>query len=464
MPDLQMSHGVRRRSRGSVRGSELLNMFLEADETAPDGFARQSRQGLGVNRTVGGGPINGLFSHRGVFDDDLFAVSGNTLFRASTSLGIVPGSGPVSFTAGRVELLVTRGDAPYSYDGSDLADAGVMDDDDNPYDVRAVGYLGGYFIAVRDGTNRFYWSASQDGRTWDGLDFAAAESSPDELIDVYVVNDSLWLMGEESVEAWQLTGDADAPFARIEGLLLKKGIIATGCAAELDNTLFWWGHDNMIYRAGQGVPLRVSDNGIEEQLQGSVEKAVFSFTFEGHAFLAVRTDTGTFVLDVSLPQPVWSEFGTWGRDNWRARTATTAGGDLIFGDDEDGRIWAFEDDNWDDGDVLERRWSAGFPGSGNIVVHVIGIIGNPGDTPLLSGQGSAPVLEIRSSRDNGKTFGDWRSASLGSQGRYRQRIEKRRWGLFDRQGGYFEFRVTDPVPIRASRVFANEPSGGRTSG
>ncbi|HUQ70843.1 MAG TPA: hypothetical protein VM165_15035, partial [Planctomycetaceae bacterium] len=62
-------------------------MFLEPDEEAPDGFARQSRQGLVEQRELGSGPINGLFTKRGVFDDDLFTISGNSLYREAALLG-----------------------------------------------------------------------------------------------------------------------------------------------------------------------------------------------------------------------------------------------------------------------------------------------------------------------------------------------------------------------------------------
>lgn len=462
VPDLAMSSGVKRRD--GIRPSSLLNMYLEVDEASPDGFARVGRDGMVISRSNGGGPIRRLFVKRGVFNSELFTLSGSTLYRDSMPLGDIPGQGFPSMSAGRAELLVTRGETSFSYDGSDLTSSGVKDDNDNAYNVRAHAYLGGYFIAVRDGTNRFYWSASQDGRTWDGFDFAAAESSPDQLLDAYVVNDSLWLMGEETVEAWQLTGNVDAPFARVEGILLKKGIIATGCAAELDNSLFWWGHDGRIYRAGQGVPQRVSDDDIEACLIGSAEKAVFAFTAWGHDFLCVRTDSGTFVLDISLTQPVWSEYGSYNRANWRVQTATPAGDALLLGDDETGDIWTFDASNFDDGDHLERRFSASFGLAGGVAsVRSLGLISNAGETPVLTGQGVSPVVAMRSSRDAGRTWGVWRHASLGAVGRYRERTEKRRWGIYDKAGGLFEFRVTDPVPFRATRAYANEPSGGRSS-
>lgn len=461
MPDLAISAGVRRTSRTSIRPSLLYNMRLTKDEEAPDGFARVSRHGLGEYATLGSGPINGLFARKGVFSEALFAISSSAFYRASTSLGTIPGGGPASFAAAATEVLVTRGATPYSYNGTDFVDAGVLDADDNPYSVRAVAFLGGYFIAVRDGTNRFYWSASQDGRTWDGLDFASAESSPDELLDVYVVNDGLWFMGAETVEFWQLTG-SDPPFARVEGFLLKKGITATGCAAEADNTLFWWGHDNRIYRAAQGAPQGVSDESIEPVLKAATLRDMFSYSYEGGVYVVVRTDSGTFELDVG--KGVWSEHGTTDRGVWRTACAAMVGEAPVFGDDTGGTLWEYDPNNWDDGDYMERKLSASFnyPG-GTVTGHRLCILGNPGDTPLLTGQGTEPVISMRGSRDNAKTFGVWRDSSLGAQGKYRQRIEWRRLGLYDTAGGYFEFRVTDPVPVRISRIYANEPGGGRAN-
>jgi hypothetical protein len=458
MPDLAMSSGVRRREQGSLRPSVLFNMFLEKDEEAPDGFARQSRQGLTENTSIGNGPVNGLFSKPGVSSDALFAVSGSSLYRNGALLMPIVGAGAPSWAASASEVAVTRGTIAYSYNGAGTAAIVTP----GGWDVTAIAFLGGYTFFARAGTHRIYWSTSGDARTIDALDFVSAESEPDELLDLYVVNDSLWALGRQSVEMFQLTGDLDAVIARVEGILLKKGITATGAAAEADNTLFWWGHDHFVYRAAQGAPQAVSEEWLAAIMERSALRGMFAFSHEGKIVVCVRTDEGSFGLDVATGK--WVELGSYGRTGWRVANATVSAGTLLMGDDTNGTIWEFDPDNWDDGDYLERRFSASFnlPG-GTIVVSRLGLVGNPGDTPLLSGQGSDPVVEIRSSRDNGNRWGDWRSAKMGAQGRYRQRIEKRRWGLFDSQGGLFEFRVTDPVPFRASRVFANEPSGGRAS-
>lgn len=455
MPDLRLASGVRRRDGGSLRPAILFNMFLEPDEESPDGFARVSRPGLVQNGTVGSGPSNGLFSKRGVSSDARFAISGGTLYRNADALGVIGGSGAASWAASSAEVVVTRGADAYSYNGTSLAAISTP----GGWNVTAVAYLGGYTFFARAGTHRIYYSASGDARTIDALDFVSAESEPDQLLDLRVVNDSLWALGQNSVEVFQLTGDPDAVIARLPGMLLKKGIIETGAATDADNTLFWWGHDNFVYRAAEGAPQAVSEEWLAAIMEASAKREMFSYSHEGKVVVCINTDEGSFGLDVAKGK--WSELGTYGRTGWRLCNSAEPGGALIFGDDTDGTLWEFDPDNFDDGTYLERRLSASFGTSGPVIVHKFCVLGNPGDTPLLSGQGSDPVLEIRASRDNARTFGTWRSASLGAQGRYRQRIEVRRWGLFDSQGGFFEMRVTDPVPFRASRVYVNEPTGGR---
>lgn len=458
MPDLSFGIGAYRRDNGGLPEFKLVNMFVERTPAAANGVVLLSRNGLPALATRGTGPIHGLFAKKGVFGRSLFALSDDTLYRGTASLGTVTGSGHPSFAASAAEVVVTRGASAYSYDGTDFV-AVTFPDSAN---VTAVAFLAGLFVYLRAGTHRFYWSAVLDGRTIDALDFASAESAPDELLDVYVVQDGLWLLGSDTVEFWQVTGNPDAPFSRVEGRLYKKGIIATGCAADVDNTLFWWGDDNMIYR-GAEVPQRVSDHAVEEKLAGSARKQCFAYKYEGHENFVVRTDSGTFAFDVSTEQ--WWQPDTFGATGWRVKCAAEADIGLVFGDDTDGTLRQFDPEDWEDGGTLERRFTAAFPlGGGQVRVDRLCVEANVGQTSMLMGQGSDPILEMRSSRDGGQTWAGWRQAKLGAQGKYRQRTEKRVWGIFDAPGAMFDFRVTDPVPFRVSRVYANDPGGGRARG
>lgn len=134
---------------------------------------------------------------------------------------------------------------------------------------------------------------------------------------------------------------------------------------------------------------------------------------------------------------------------------------VILGDDSTGQIWSFEG-FLDGSEPLVREFTGAFPVRGAIHVDNLEVESNSGWTDELAGQGADPVLEMRSSRDGGATWGHYRSASLGRQGEYRTRTRYRALGMFDAPAAVFGFRCSDPVPLRVSSVKVNEAGGGRS--
>lgn len=447
--------GAYRRDTGNLPDLRLVNMFLERGRTAQDGYMLQQRPGLTSYFTAGVGPMTGIFSQNGVLGNDIFSVSAGMLYRQATALGAVSGAGKALFAASAAEVLVTGGSTLYRSDGvSGCAQVSFPDG----ADVSAVAFLADYFVAIRSGSQKYYWSALLDGTSWDALDFASAESSPDNLLDIKVVGDELWLLGASTIEPHFPTGDLDAPFQRSEGRIYRRGVYARGCCAALDNTLLIIGDDGIVYRLAQ-IPERLSDNGIEEQIAASSEVSAFAFEWEGHKFFCVRLDTITLGCDVASGE--WCEFASYGEGNWRAIDAVTVDGKPYFADAVTGRISAWSGLS-DDGTAIERIFTAAQRISGKpVTIHTLNLTVNVGATPLLEGQGSDPIIEMRTSRDGGKTFAKWRSTYLGGQGDYRVLPGWRRLGQFDEPGFLAQFRVTDPVPFRVSGVVVNEGGGGR---
>jgi hypothetical protein len=454
MPAILYGTGAYRRLSGNLPELRLVNLFVESSPAGQQGAVLLSRPGLLASARVGIGPVTGVYCQDGVFDGDLFVLSGGHLYRAGADLGEVPGNGPVSFAGRAGEVLVTAGTGLYSYDGASLAAVTLPDD----FDATAVVFHDGLFIAARAGSHKFYWSAVNDGRSWDALDFASAESAPDNLLDLRILNDTLWLFGAETIEPWGNTGNPDAPYERFEQRIFSKGVIGTGCTVEMDNSLLFVGNDGICYRIAD-VPQRISDHGIEERIQASGTVAAFGFVHEGHSFFCVRLDDGTFAFDVATGQ--WCEFASHGRDNFRGQCAVSSGTDVYIGDDESGTLWTLSGSE-DACGPFERLFTAAFPITGRTVaVDNLNVEANVGWTHLLSGQGSEPTIEMRSSRDKGATWTGWRGASLGRQGAYGTDVQWRRNGIFARPGAMFEFRVTDPVDFSVSAVSVNEPGGGR---
>lgn len=451
--DLPFGLSAYSRDRGNIAELPVVNMF--AEKAASEGrVVLQSRPGLSEYDDVGDGPINGLFQRDGVLSDALCAVSGPDLYVGPTNMGEIGGGGFVSFAGDEQELTISAGGAVYQTDGVTMA---AMD---FAYNAVRLLDLAGYNIAIREATGRFYWRL-WGVNTWDALDYATAENEPDRLLDGLAIDDYLVLFGTETVEFWPKTGDSELPFAPTQGRVFEKGIRATGCCAAFDNTAAWVTskkQGSLVCRAGN-VPQVISNPGVEELIANSETCRVDSLFFEGHEFLRIRLDTTTRLYDAQTGE--WNEWASWGRDNFCGLTVIDG---PYFGDDTDGRVWAFNAVHTDDDGVLERRFRAGAALDSATIIDNLRLTVNVGQTPNLEGDYADPMAEMRTSDDAAQSWSDWESTELGVQGAYRQRTEWRRLGMFDDPGVVIEFRVTDPVPFRVSRVQINPPQGGRGRG
>lgn len=451
MADIQYGKGAYSRARGNLPDLPLINMFVESSPTQGGGVTLQSRKGLEEIASLGNGPVRGVFQRDGALGGVRFVVSGNQVYAGSTLLGTIEGSGPVSMAASETEMVITAGGPIYRTNGATLTQPVFPD---GAY-VTAVCFLAGYFLGIRAGTQQFYWSDVLDATTWDGLSFASAENEPDHLRDCIVVDDMLVLLGSETVEFWPKTGDADIPFAPIAGRVFEQGVIATGCAVSTDNSFFWVGNDKIVYRNGN-TPEAISDDGIVERAATSATFAMFLIEDERHKFLCCRFDGCTMAYDITTGQ--WCEFASWGLGNFRVQCAISG---PVMGSAIDGRLYRFSGYQ-DAGGVLERRWRGGFPlTGGSAQINNVRATCNSGQTPFLTGPYTDPQIEMRLSNDYAQTWTDWEGGSLGEQGNYRALPEWRALGIADAPGVLFEWRVTDPVPVRFSGAQINERGGGR---
>lgn len=446
-----------RRNKGTFSETRLINQYLEVG--ADNSVRLIGRPGLVPTLSVGDGPIVGIFAQPGTFNGDLFAVSGNILYREGTMAGVTPAASRVSMAGSELELLVATGEAMFRYDGTSVT---LIAFPDNAGENSVV-YFGSMFIVARTGTEKFYWSNVLDGSTWQSLNFASDERKPDNLVGLIVIGDELWMFGENSADFYQLSGDSTAPFQVIQGRTYDRGAINRDSIVAFDNTAAWVGQDRIVYRGAQ-IPLRISDFGIEERLgrTAATDIHAWSFIWNGHNFYVLNTIDGAFVYDAASKE--WSEFKSYGRSGWRAYIGCNQSSTIYAGDDTDGTIWTFSDTQlFDDTDPIERVSSAILRHTGQPVsINDLIIDVSPGQTPYVTGQGADPQVEMRLSRDGGKTFSGWRAASLGQQGQYRATTDWRRMGMCDAPGMLFEFRTTDPAPWSLSGVRVNEKTGGRS--
>lgn len=450
MANIEFATSSYERGRGGLPPLSVTNMVLEQAPTEKTGKALQSRMAV-IDRAadMGTGPVKAVFRKDGVQSGDLFGVSFGALYRGTTYLGAIPGDGPVSVAGNEGGVMAAAGGALRYYNGTTLADVAFPDG----ASVIKVIAGAGRFIALRADTGKFYWTPVL-ASTVDPLDFATAENQPDNLRDALFIDDILLLFGSETVEFWPNTGDAELPFQPLEGRVIEKGIRATGCAAAIGSSFAWVTHENQVCMSDENNI--ISNNGLQERIEASAEVSLFPFVMGGNEYLCLQLDNETQVFQPRTGQ--WSEWKSYGFSRWVP--SCFSGG--VFGSGVDGRTLAFGAGHVDLGGQMERLWSAGLPIDGgairisNIVARV-----NVGQTPFLTGDYDDPVIEMRMSRDDGKTWGDWRQKSLGAQGKYRQEVQWRGLGVASRPSLLVQFRVTDPIDIRCSGVLVNEPGGGR---
>lgn len=457
MPKIAFGLGAYRRDNGNLPELRVQNMMAEAAPTADQGVILMSRKGLVGNEEVGDGPVQGIFRDDGTFDGDRFVISQDILYRAGVEVDPVTVSGAVSWATSGLELVTAAGAGAYSFDGTDLEAIALPDG----FSCPAVGILASRFLFVRAGSGKFYWSDVLDGRTVDSLSFATAESAADNLLDLYVIKGNLFLCGANTIEVWRTTGNAELPFALIQQSIASKGILAAGCGVDADNSLVWIGQDCILYRWGE-QPERLSDSGLEERIKASATRRLLRVDYEGHVLVLIRLDEETFVWDAQTRQI--HELASYGLTNFRALCCLNDGPNAYIGDDTTGQIWSF-DGYADANGELVREFTAYFKiDSAPVSIDNLWLEANFGRTGLLAGQGSDPIVEMRSSDDAGATWSDWEEAELGQQGQYRVIAEWRGLGMFDVPGAVFEFRCSDPVPFRVSAVHVNDPIPGRARG
>jgi hypothetical protein len=162
--------------------------------------------------------------------------------------------------------------------GTDLTASGATFTGANNHGLSGVEIPEGYppsqvavlksFVVVAIGrTDRFYWVEPGEV-TIEALNFATAESYPDNIVSLQVMQDTLWFIGQKSTEIWYATGNADLPFNPVSGRVYDRGALE-GTVVNIKGTLYLVDQDYIVY-AIAGQPKRISNHGIEETIRKRV--------------------------------------------------------------------------------------------------------------------------------------------------------------------------------------------------
>lgn len=435
-----------------------INLYPVLDQQGKEPSALYGTPGLTLFATAGAGPVRGEFA---AANGRSFAVSGAGLYEltsagASTLVGtLTTSSGIVSIDENGLQLGICDGTYVYTFTYATNVFFKVTD-----VDLPTAGtltFIDGYFVISKVSSGAFYISALYDGTSWGALDFATAESSPDELLRVFNAVGQLWLFGTKTTEIWTNTGASTFPFEKIAGAKMETGILAPHSAVAVDNSVFWIGRDNIgsgiVYRAQGFSPSRISTNYIERLLQAATSPSTlraYSYQEDGHTFYVI-TGGGletTLVYDISTQQ--WHEraylnaMGAY--EQHLGACGMYAFSRQLVGSRVDGKIYTMSLGTYsDDGDEMssERIYTHLSDEGKRLRFKQLEIAMETGVGNQVA-PGVDPQITLWISRNGGKTWSTGYTTSFGAVGKYGTRAVWRRLAMAN-ISLTFKIRITDPV-------------------
>lgn len=424
------------------------------------------RAGLKPWTSAGTGPIRGAHELVGL----LYVVSGAQLFRITsaglpTLIGPVGGTGPVIMADNGYQLAIATNGAWVAEIDSYLI-----------WGQRSTGGAG-YLYNSTTGTfgqiassdfllpnlGRFQISAINDGSSYDALDFATAESSPDELMRGVVDRRDLLLFGTKTLEPWYDSGNADFPFERQGQTVAPKGILGPYCVASIDNSVFWIGRDQeagggaIVYRLSNYDGQRVSTHAVEAALDGVDFSQVvcISYILNGHSFfMIILPEAPAWVYDAATG--LWHEEDTYGLGRWGGNCHCWVYGHSVVGSFSTGDLYQLDPSYYFDGSstpIVREMISVPLGDDGTWKICGKFQIDMETGVGLNAGQGNDPQIMLQVSYDRGRTWGMEKWRSMGKMGQYGIEVIWRQFARF--RSVMLKVRVTDPVKIAFISYFAD---------
>jgi hypothetical protein len=436
-----------------------VNMYAVLDQRGKKPASLYSRPGNSLFTTAGVGAGRGGFA---ATNDRVFVVSGPQLYElfsngTTTLRGTLNTSaGNITLAENGVQLAICDGTDLYIFTYATNAFQRVVSA--NLPTAASVIFLGGYFVVNRSpNSGIFQISAPYDGTGWGALDFATAESSPDNLVRVANVFGQLWLFGDLTIEVWSNTGAASFPFQRLNSAAnLAVGVVAPDSVLQIDNTVYWVGKDNngagMVYKADGFTPQRISTEAIELRIQSAPDitslKAM-SYQEAGHTFFIITGGGMETALVYDISTRLWCEWAYFNSEGNYELPLTNylfyAFDKTLALDKNNGNIYhqkqTFYSDNGEE-IARDRIFTHIFDNGNPFLIKnlIVNFETGVGDNTVTD-----PKVMLYLSNDGARTFYTYYETALGKLGKFLFRVVF--WRLGRHRQCTFRVRVTDSVKV-----------------
>jgi len=407
---------------------------------------------------------------------ELYGVFGSRFVAITAALaavdlgGLTTSTGRVQIARGRQYIAFVDGVNGWTYDGTTYAQ---ITDLDFPGQAGAgaptfILYMDGFFIVNDALTDNFFISAVEDPTDWNALDFQAASTAPDNALAIATSNSLLWILGDETAQAYYNSGNADFPYEGVLNATQEVGVLAPQSLAESDDGIFYLATTpeggRFIYQI-VGQQGRVISGEEQEQFLGSLDspEECYGFIYKqsGKSFYMLQCGANTNYPDATTSSTLvyniraqsWETRAASDGTGWRAGGAGVLNNQNIVGSRLAGRFLRL---------TLDEYLDAGQPIIRTRRTQVIHNLGQEMDfwsliVDVQPGVGNAtapnPTLKMRYSNDSGQTWSNWLTESLGAVGQTGKRVSYDQLGRA--RNRVFELQLADACNLTIINAYAD---------
>lgn len=328
----------------------------------------------------------------------------------------------------------------------------------------SVVFIGSYFVVSQPNTGKFFTSDSNDGRVWDPLDVATAESNTDNIVGLGVVKGELWVLGERSTEIWYNAANATgSPFSARTGLEMQIGCGAARSIAKINDLLIWLDNRGFIVQSAPSAFIRSNNSGYDLKIVSdeAITTEILSYSRRDDAVAMSYNDRGHLMYQITFPsaKKTWVyDFttGAWHERAWFSAYTGVLEHHLgqffaqyeslsLMAGIRDGKIYLSSENYLNDNDVSIRRIRTTPIQYDKDLFRYVGI--NRLELRLGIGDSTltAPKITMRYSHDGGHTWSDHLVRDLGAVGEYAKRVIWNRLGSGSEW--IFEFTIVEDMPF-----------------
>lgn len=383
-----------------------------------------------------------------------YKLSGTNLYKvdslgAQTNIGTISGTGRAIFADNGGILVIVASGNVYTYDGTTFvaAAAGLFQT------PNSVAQINNQYIYDGDADG---WQMSNVGAptTFNGANYAFAESQGDDLKRAYSFNQLVYFFGDKSIEPWYDSGDGNPPFNRIDGAIMEIGLEATYSLANNEKAMYFLGSDRKIHRIVGQSESSVTPEWLHYKLSNftTVSDAIgFCFTIYGQNFYCINFIAENKTYCYSETTEFWFDLACGvTEDAHYASSYIYAFGKHLIADRRNGNIYEWDFLTYtDNGTTIVRERTLQVinstpldaPGQ-RIQMSRFKLLVENG-VGLITGQGENPQIMLTPSFDGGRTWGSEVTLNVGRMGEWSKVVE---W--YSLQSFYdlvIKLRMTDPV-------------------